>query len=968
MSAPLSKRSAFHLSHIFNSPSVPPQPSPLPPLTSQLLRLPDDVLFRIIMRLSPIDHAALSDAHPYLARFLLPIVPALHLRLFPHQLSALHRMQQMERPSTLPMPLLKSIFVAPDLVVVVDLATGALYSLRELPKVSSPIGGLLCDEPGLGKTITALSLILKTRGRFPLARPHNVRKTSLCSPREGKTVNRPPMHSYNEPGAVRFRMLGDPEHNTTRETRLVPRMRRYSERRVRLPNFFQATKGQGSLPTLGGGANIILSGATLIIVPAVLLQHWLAQIDMHVTLGTLRVLCVESSGDLPMTALDLAQNYDVIIVAFELVSDLYMQLRESVPVLLRVHFLRVIVDEGHKLSSTRINNLTSVCSRIRADARWIITGTPSPTTLRSDIDHFHILLAFIRDESFGLDREAWKEGIVDPYSAYEMSSLGYLGPLLERVMIRSDKSIITQKVHISNILLEFSEDTAASYNGLVRMTRRNLITSDWYSEAHKESLLNKRNNSMAQVTIANLRKACCFGGSMHVEFTPKEVIETLEDIYNKYRSIAGIDKNDRFLDPTLEMSLMQADVCNGDKGLQEENNDLACRTALYTSLLEQDKPLLRLTKEIKEKGRMARFEKWTFTGKLHTIGEALLSRHYKCDKCEEGTSFPMVTPCGHLLCDGCVVLDKTKCVASGCGALYRHDDKGIPEDLIELQPSIYSEKWVENWEYTESTKMDYLMKRIKELPLNEVWVDGETTPRMVAPKVIVHSEYGDHLKLVALHMNQSDKLRNAYVEMVVNMKNYEKISGRFMRATKYAMECVKTFCSNDSVNVLLMNTRSGGVGLDLSFVEYIFLLEPLWDAATELQIVSRAHRIGCKKDIIVERLIMRDSLEEDMLNDLEKGREGAGVACSKVEKDHLKKKMIFQNLKIVNSNGSGGALITNDNVPLTWDDEVVDETQRGCLKRLIDIHSEEESEEPWTRRRRRRVRFGDVDVEETQAG
>jgi SNF2 family DNA or RNA helicase len=56
--------------------------------------------------------------------------------------------------------------------------------------------------------------------------------------------------------------------------------------------------------------------------------------------------------------------------------------------------------------------------------------------------------------------------------------------------------------------------------------------------------------------------------------------------------------------------------------------------------------------------------------------------------------------------------------------------------------------------------------------------------------------------------------------------------------------------------VLLMDD-TGAVGLDLSFVEYVFLMEPLVDAAQEQQIVSRAHRIGATATVNVEVLVMQ---------------------------------------------------------------------------------------------------------------
>jgi SNF2 family DNA or RNA helicase len=64
------------------------------------------------------------------------------------------------------------------------------------------------------------------------------------------------------------------------------------------------------------------------------------------------------------------------------------------------------------------------------------------------------------------------------------------------------------------------------------------------------------------------------------------------------------------------------------------------------------------------------------------------------------------------------------------------------------------------------------------------------------------------------------------------------------------------FEHDPNCTVLLMDD-TGAVGLDLSFVEYVFLMEPLVDTAQEQQIISRAHRIGASAPVHVEVLVMQ---------------------------------------------------------------------------------------------------------------
>jgi SNF2 family DNA or RNA helicase len=58
------------------------------------------------------------------------------------------------------------------------------------------------------------------------------------------------------------------------------------------------------------------------------------------------------------------------------------------------------------------------------------------------------------------------------------------------------------------------------------------------------------------------------------------------------------------------------------------------------------------------------------------------------------------------------------------------------------------------------------------------------------------------------------------------------------------------------VGVLLMD-ETGSVGLDLSFVSWVFLMEPLADASLQAQVTARAHRMGAAQAVHVETLIMK---------------------------------------------------------------------------------------------------------------
>jgi SNF2 family DNA or RNA helicase len=88
--------------------------------------------------------------------------------------------------------------------------------------------------------------------------------------------------------------------------------------------------------------------------------------------------------------------------------------------------------------------------------------------------------------------------------------------------------------------------------------------------------------------------------------------------------------------------------------------------------------------------------------------------------------------------------------------------------------------------------------------------------------------------------------------------SYEYLSGQ----TKNREEKVNSFQSNNQIRVFLISLKAGGVGLNLTQADYIYLVDPWWNPAIENQAIDRSHRIGQKKNVVAVRLICPNTLEE----------------------------------------------------------------------------------------------------------
>lgn len=83
-------------------------------------------------------------------------------------------------------------------------------------------------------------------------------------------------------------------------------------------------------------------------------------------------------------------------------------------------------------------------------------------------------------------------------------------------------------------------------------------------------------------------------------------------------------------------------------------------------------------------------------------------------------------------------------------------------------------------------------------------------------------------------------------------------------ATRRRTDVVRAFKDGDAP-VFLISLKAGGVGLNLTEADYVYLLDPWWNPATEAQAVDRTHRIGQTRNVVVTRLVAQDTIEEKVM-------------------------------------------------------------------------------------------------------
>jgi SNF2 family DNA or RNA helicase len=90
---------------------------------------------------------------------------------------------------------------------------------------------------------------------------------------------------------------------------------------------------------------------------------------------------------------------------------------------------------------------------------------------------------------------------------------------------------------------------------------------------------------------------------------------------------------------------------------------------------------------------------------------------------------------------------------------------------------------------------------------------------------------------------------------------YEYLDGR----TRDRAPRIERFQTDPRCKLFLVSLKAGGLGLNLTAAEYVFLLDPWWNPAVEAQAIDRAHRIGQARQVFAYRLIASDTVEERVL-------------------------------------------------------------------------------------------------------
>ncbi len=160
----------------------------------------------------------------------------------------------------------------------------------------------------------------------------------------------------------------------------------------------------------------------------------------------------------------------------------------------------------------------------------------------------------------------------------------------------------------------------------------------------------------------------------------------------------------------------------------------------------------------------------------------------------------------------------------------------VLEALLRLRQAACHPGLIDSARTSESSaKLDMLLPQ-----LDEVLDEGH--------KVLVFSQFTSMLAILRARLDQGNL-------------PYEYLDGQ----TRNREQPVERFQNDPGCKLFLISMKAGGLGLNLTAAEYVFLLDPWWNPAVEAQAIDRAHRIGQTRHVFAYRIIAKDTVEEKVL-------------------------------------------------------------------------------------------------------
>ncbi|KAJ2159277.1 hypothetical protein GGF46_003161 [Coemansia sp. RSA 552] len=658
---------------------------------------------------------------------------------------------------------------------------------------------------------------------------------------------------------------------------------------------------------------VYMSSSTIVVVPDNLVDQWVREKYKHIEdSGGLEVLKIDSSTETIPEPTQLIK-YDMVLISVGRLSREYIPIDSKIgelwhscrcysrglehcrcdrrredaayrSPLLRVHWKRLIVDEGHIMSSRNTARVLMAAYLI-ADRRWVCTGTPTNNLVHatseiaapdvhvqvegesdglsgsvgssplpvaagrryrigarestSDFQQLGVLVAkFLRMDPFYRSSAAWRSVMVQPYKRGDPSARARLRALMQSIMVRScpedvGREIQLPPLHERTVMLRPTRLQALSYNIVVAFFHINAILTE---RVGRDYFFHPDNKRHLRQIVANLFLACFW-----FPISRKH----LQDGISNGRGALELWER-------------------GEKPYSPEDVGLLRRSIAVLEHATEDAEWLFAV--------MADSATYRVRGLPHKLPTSTMFP-LESSSGSSNVSLGQETGAGHMA-TATQLLDLASQVK---GMLATANDR-LPPLSTNLDPGEFEEVRDARIYSSTCNKIAYLVDSLGRHYRDEKCIVFTSTPGDVSliddALRLVHIP---HLLYANSAMSQSQRLHN-----------------------------ITTFSTSAMYNVIVMDVHLAAYGIDLSAASRVWFVSPIWQAARERQAIKRAHRLGQLRPVFVETLLTEGSIEEALWarrKEISSGNDGQVVARD-VEEDGKMRSML-SNARFINGSNPG---------------------------------------------------------------
>ncbi|KAL5046858.1 hypothetical protein BDW71DRAFT_60668 [Aspergillus fruticulosus] len=739
--------------------------------------------------------------------------------------------------------------------------------MRERTMYSEACGGILAETMGCGKTLICLAVILVTHGHFPqiplehqsMRNPERTRTGSLVD-MAAAAVGRfsLPWKAHfdhlSQMGEVYDRCIKACEANRGSYTVRPPAGRYTGRTALEYPR-------------------VHLHSGTLVIVPPNLVDHWMSEIAMH-TEG-LKVLMLRSGADLTPPPEDLLP-YDIVLFSktrFEKEADDFNgggrnRLKEPSP-LTKLHWLRVIVDEGHNVAGHgHKTNMSHLLDQIHVERRWVVSGTPSSglygvevslasrETHTSDTDLTEATTAVLhgrKKTGKGLDSELkdldkLRRIVVDflglrPWSNSRSDDPAdwttYIKPVgpdgrrrkapslratLQGLVVRHRLDVINNEIplprlHNKVVHLEPTFYDKLSLNLFIFILAVNAVTSE---RQDIDYMFHQRNRKHLSRVIGNLRQAgFWWAGS---DFELQGTVDVATAYLEKNRETM-IEDDISILTQGIRIAqiALNSGGWNGFKYMHELGVFVAgfpseARNfwALDPAQAQREPLLLGISQA--------------------RLAQQFVTKHLREPDPAEGLS------------GAGIKIRRELSHREGFDASAAAPKKTTPESPVKRK-----------------AKETFMKGLYKELPPESPLTQTKLIATASAKLTYLLDQVQEHHKAEKIIIFYDNNNSAYWIAEGLELLGIDfRIYANTLKPT-LREEYLTLFRESEQVRVLLMDLRQASHGLHIAHASRVYIVNPIWQPNIESQAIKRAHRIGQTRPVFVETLVLRDTLEDKIL-------------------------------------------------------------------------------------------------------